>query len=130
MKENKTKIAFLCDRKKCKDCSYQECKHTTDIKHAKNFVKENDFYKELEQNMKVHDLKILPEHYMNILNGNKSFELRKNDRNYHVGDFLRLREWERNYTGKLINAKITYVLEDETYLQKGYVALGIKVMFD
>lgn len=30
------KYLFLCDQKKCKKCSYPECKHTTDIKHAKN----------------------------------------------------------------------------------------------
>lgn len=25
---------YLCDRKKCENCSYPECKHTTDIHHA------------------------------------------------------------------------------------------------
>ncbi len=32
------RIAFICDRKKCKNC-YSECFHTTDIKHAANFEK-------------------------------------------------------------------------------------------
>lgn len=27
---------FLCDRKRCPNCSYPECKHTTDFNHAKN----------------------------------------------------------------------------------------------
>lgn len=30
--------AYLCDRKKCKDCRYPDCKHTIDITHAKNFI--------------------------------------------------------------------------------------------
>lgn len=35
---NKTEIAYLCDQKVCGvDC--QACKHTTDIRHAKNFKK-------------------------------------------------------------------------------------------
>lgn len=31
------KVAYICDRKACKNCSYPSCKYTTDIKHAKNF---------------------------------------------------------------------------------------------
>lgn len=27
---------YLCDQKKCVNCSYPECKHTTDFNHAKN----------------------------------------------------------------------------------------------
>lgn len=38
MKKHRRKIVlYLCDREKCEDCSYPVCKHTTDIKHAKNF---------------------------------------------------------------------------------------------
>lgn len=29
-------VLYICDRKKCENC-YENCKHTTDIKHAKNF---------------------------------------------------------------------------------------------
>lgn len=31
-------VAYLCDRLACPDCSYPECKHTTDISHAVNFT--------------------------------------------------------------------------------------------
>lgn len=27
---------YLCDQQKCKNCSYPECKHTSDLDHAKN----------------------------------------------------------------------------------------------
>ena len=29
-------ILYLCDRKACENC-HEECKHTTDIRHAVNF---------------------------------------------------------------------------------------------
>ena len=29
-------VAYICDRKKC-DCTYGNCHHTLDIKHAANF---------------------------------------------------------------------------------------------
>lgn len=37
-----SKILYLCDRRKCKMCSYPECKHTSDPLHAKNFYIEHD----------------------------------------------------------------------------------------
>ena len=52
-------VLYLCDRKKCPNCSYPQCKHTFDIKHAKNFdtsIKERfgepcgDIYIEKEEN--------------------------------------------------------------------------------
>lgn len=38
IKKGDKKIAFICDRRACDTCSYPNCKHTTDIKHAENFV--------------------------------------------------------------------------------------------
>ena len=53
---NKTEISskvvfYLCDKKKCERCS-KDCKHTTDIKHAKNFKKLRDgvYYEEEKKN--------------------------------------------------------------------------------
>jgi ASC-1-like (ASCH) protein len=40
-----------------------------------------------------HDLKILPQYFEEVYNGNKTFEIRKNDRDFKVGDILMLREW-------------------------------------
>lgn len=31
-------IMFRCDRKKCENCSYPQCQHTTDIHHAISFT--------------------------------------------------------------------------------------------
>ena len=43
--------------------------------------------------MKVHKLKLDSNYYDNSAAGIKNFEIRKNDRNYQVGDVLELREW-------------------------------------
>lgn len=40
-------ILYLCDRRACPECS-PECRHTTDISHAKNFEKRFDMYVEKE----------------------------------------------------------------------------------
>lgn len=45
-------ILYLCDRKACKQCGInaEDCKHTTDIRHAVNFCGEEtlDLYIERE----------------------------------------------------------------------------------
>lgn len=38
IKNPETLIGFICDRRACDTCSYPNCKYTTDIKHAENFV--------------------------------------------------------------------------------------------
>ena len=60
----------------------------------------------------AHQLKILPKYYMRALTDEKPWELRKNDRDFQVGDFVTLNEWdpeEKKFTGSCIDGKITYV---------------------
>ena len=73
----------------------------------------------------THSLKILPEHFNAVDSGNKNAEIRYNDRNYRVGDILSLREWDGDYSGRHIEVRITHILDDEKYLQYGYVMLSI-----
>ena len=76
--------------------------------------------------MQVHELKILPQYFEEVINENKTFEVRKNDRNYRVGDYLHLREWRYgNYTGRETMVKVTYLLDDPNYCKEGFVILGI-----
>ena len=42
---------------------------------------------------KTHELKIYPKYFEAILDGKKTFEIRKNDRYFHVGDRIVLKEW-------------------------------------
>lgn len=43
LKNDVTDVLYLCDGKSCGDiCPNTECKHTSDISHARNFVKGDD----------------------------------------------------------------------------------------
>lgn len=76
-----------------------------------------------------HYLKIKPEYYRAIAKGVKNFEVRYNDRNFHVGDMLHLQECVKDeYTGREILAEVTYLLDDPTFCKEGYVVMAIKVI--
>lgn len=76
----------------------------------------------------IHQLKILPEHFIPVVEGKKLAELRLNDRNYHSGDCLHLREFYKgNYTGECCVAEVTHVADVGEYLN-GYVLLSINLM--
>ena len=80
----------------------------------------------MEQNEVIHELKILPQYYNDVIKGIKKFELRKDDRGYKVGDFILLKEYDNKYTGREILLRVIYILRNcETYgLKEGYCILG------
>ena len=81
-----------------------------------------------ETDTKIHDVKLAAMYYDDVISGRKPFELRKNDRNYRVGEILREHECiDGEETGRIIVADIIYLLEDYTGLQEGYCILGINV---
>lgn len=78
--------------------------------------------------MMKHELKIAPEYYQAVWNHKKNFELRKDDREYAVGDILVLREWaDGDYTGSAIVRTVCYILRNcKKYgLADGYCILGL-----
>lgn len=76
---------------------------------------------------KIHEIKIAAMYYEDVVSGKKSFELRKND-GYKQGDKLIMLEFkDGKHTGRIINADVTYMLEDYTGLAEGYCILGIQV---
>jgi len=76
-----------------------------------------------------HNLKVLPEYFDALVDGRKPFEVRKNDRDFTVGDVLRLREWAPvgGYSGRELSRRVTYVLANAEMFGVvfGYVVLGL-----
>lgn len=119
---------------------YRYLQHVSDMQS----IKECKVYEVKEQELKeitgkgfevkfrkLHYLKILEKFADAVLNGDKTFELRYNDRNYKTGDliiFQVINDNGQNVPNHKLNGirfQITYMLADWG-LQHGYVALGIK----
>lgn len=78
--------------------------------------------------MKVHNLKIAPTYFQDVVSGKKKFEVRENDRGFLLGDILRLKEYDlenKRYTGQEVIVEIIYLLENFDGLKENYVVLGI-----
>ena len=75
----------------------------------------------------LHELKTLPEYYGAVLSGQKTFELRRDDRGFQVGDTLKLREYENDeYTGREITRRVIYIRRGPVYgLAEGWAILGL-----
>lgn len=81
--------------------------------------------------MKTHNKKLIQPYFDDVWNGNKTFEIRKNDCDYQVGDILILCEFDEKtsrYTGAWLVVKIVYKIEDFAGIENGYCILGIKVL--
>ncbi|TDE03437.1 DUF3850 domain-containing protein [Jiangella asiatica] len=89
----------------------------------------------------IHELKTVPPWFERIVEGEKTVEVRKDDRDFQTGDTLRLREWdpERNpvyrtgdgyhrYTGREVDVAVTHALRGFEGLADGWVALSITVV--
>jgi len=77
-----------------------------------------------------HYLKIKPEYYRAIERGEKTFEVRFNDRDYKKYDVLHLQEWcGGEYTGREIVADVSYLLDDPDYCKDGFVVMGLTNIF-
>lgn len=81
--------------------------------------------------MNYHDLKILPEYFEQVRTGQKTFEIRKNDRDFQPGDTVALREYQQfsptqgSYTGKSMHFTIGYVLPLEGFVDKAWVVFSL-----
>lgn len=82
--------------------------------------------------MTNHVLKILPQYFEVKLNETKSFEIRRNDRDFTVFDTLTLKEIEPRamnekpvYTGRYIHVRVTSILgHDFEGIEPGFVVMG------
>jgi len=90
--------------------------------------------------MKTHELKCHPAPFAAVMRGEKTFEFRKDDRGFEVGDKLKLREWipektdigvgrieTTGYTGLSEDFIVTYKLAGRFGVPEGYCVLGIRM---
>ena len=74
----------------------------------------------------IHELKIAPMYFDSVISGKKTFEVRKDDRDYQENDVLILKEYDNNaYTGREYAVIVTYILRGE-YCKDGYCIMSIK----
>ena len=78
----------------------------------------------------IHKLKTINPFFEDVLNGLKDFEVRKNDRNFKVGDRLQLVEHSIKHPimqPRYVFKDIKYILEGGQYgISNEYVILGLK----
>lgn len=83
-----------------------------------------------------HELKTWPEYFEAVISGKKTFEIRKNDRDFKVGDLLLLKEFfpeareagDNGYSGEECLCEVTYILNDGIFLPEEYACMSIKVL--
>lgn len=71
----------------------------------------------------THCLKTWPDYFKDVKEGRKSFELRRADREFEVGDTVILQEYDPDksrYSGKELHKRIIYILGDFAGLNAGY----------
>ena len=79
--------------------------------------------------MKIHTLKTVNSYFTLARDEIKGFELRKNDRDFKVGDWIISREYSPEldkYSDRVLIGKIIYGLQDFIGLEKGYCILQIQ----
>lgn len=77
--------------------------------------------------MTTHELKTCPDFFCAVLSGEKTFELRYDDRGFRVGDMLILLEWspaEQGFTGRGIKKRVSYILSSFA-LHPGWVCMAL-----
>lgn len=77
----------------------------------------------------THELKTWPGYFEEIFMGHKTFEIRKNDRDFKKGDILILKEYipsTKEYTGRQMARNVLYLLDGGVFgIEEGYVVMSI-----
>lgn len=81
--------------------------------------------------MTVHEIKIVQPHFDNQNDGTKTFELRKDDRPYKVGDTLKLRLWDQErqeFMGRCLHRRVLGILraKDGDGIADGYCIMSTR----
>lgn len=80
----------------------------------------------------THELKVHHKFFYPLFSGNKTFEVRKNDRNYKLGDILVLRDYDNikeKYLDGYIIARVTYILIGGEYgIDVDYICMSFDII--
>ena len=83
----------------------------------------------------IHELKTWKEYFVAVFRADKTFELRKNDRDFCVGHELLLKEYDnekQEYTGRILHRRISYIIRGEQGkqfgLQEGFCIMGLQTI--
>lgn len=77
---------------------------------------------------KIHKLKSWPDYFHAVKIGVKTFEIRKNDRDFQVGDTLRLCEYDDDemvFSGDELDRQVTYITQGVFGLPDDVCIMGI-----
>lgn len=83
--------------------------------------------------MQMHELKTIEPYFSQVENGEKTFELRFNDRDYNVGDYLLLKRYNSTndtYSGESLLVRVKHVLKAFIGLQNGWCVMSISKPLD
>ncbi len=82
--------------------------------------------------MNIHELKTWPEYFEQVYNGTKTFEVRRDDRGFKIGDQLRLREYDqvtKSYSGRQCLRNIVCIVVGGQFgIEKGNVVMGLETI--
>ena len=82
-----------------------------------------------ENGKRVHHIKLGATFFKEVASGEKTFELRKNDRGYKKGDILEMMEFkDGKNTGRTVRVLVTYILEEFAGLKDGYCIMATSLM--
>jgi len=84
----------------------------------------------------IHELKTHPQFFAALYAGNKTFEVRKDDRGFKIGDELLLKEfypdgasWDSTkigYTGRILHRRIDYILRGGKFgIEEGFCVMAV-----
>ena len=80
-----------------------------------------------ERKVKTHSVKLNVKYYDLVSSRIKNFEVRLNDRDYRVGDWLEMHEWTgTEYTGRWLTRRIEYMLPLGEFGLKDWVVMAIE----
>jgi len=74
----------------------------------------------------IHELKVCEPYFSKIRIGQQPYDLRRNDRAFHNGDILILKQFKDGaFTGAAFRRRIVDVVCDRKYCGRGNVLLGL-----